>query len=232
MKVSNNALNFLLAQYRAIFKRAYVKGLASAVLLTATLAAGQAQAANTLNNDSGSVLASGGLEITIDGTGTAENHYDKLQLSGGLANSTWNADVKITSGSIATDNFIKGSGGALTISGNGSLTIDLAETVTTASGNGLKIFADGNDTSLTLSKVDIQRGEIQVVDKGSNGSGDTTLAAGIINIGSANASIRKTITPSSRISPTGVIRPIICGANQYIRIPINPMTHIPMNTVM
>ena len=45
MKISNNALNFLLAQYRAIFKRAYVKGIASAVLLTAGLAMGQAQAA-------------------------------------------------------------------------------------------------------------------------------------------------------------------------------------------
>ena len=47
MKISNNALNFLLAQYRAIFKRAYIKGIASAVILTAGLAAGQAQAANT-----------------------------------------------------------------------------------------------------------------------------------------------------------------------------------------
>ena len=44
MKISNNALNFLLAQYRAIFKRAYIKGIASAVILTAGLAAGQAQA--------------------------------------------------------------------------------------------------------------------------------------------------------------------------------------------
>ena len=44
MKLSNNALNFLLAQYRAIFKRAYVKGLASAVILTAGLATGAAQA--------------------------------------------------------------------------------------------------------------------------------------------------------------------------------------------
>ena len=47
MKISNNALNFLLAQYRAIFKRAYIKGLASAVILTAGLAAGQAQAADS-----------------------------------------------------------------------------------------------------------------------------------------------------------------------------------------
>ena len=44
MKISNNALNFLLAQYRAIFKRAYIKGIASAVILTAALTAGQAQA--------------------------------------------------------------------------------------------------------------------------------------------------------------------------------------------
>ena len=45
MKQTSSALTFLLAQYRAIFKRAYVKGIASAVLLTAGLAAGQAQAA-------------------------------------------------------------------------------------------------------------------------------------------------------------------------------------------
>ena len=51
VKISNNALNFLLAQYRAIFKRAYVKGIASAVLLTAGLAAGQAQADNLTNTN-------------------------------------------------------------------------------------------------------------------------------------------------------------------------------------
>ena len=44
MKQTSSALTFLLAQYRAIFKRAYVKGIASAVILTAGLAAGQAQA--------------------------------------------------------------------------------------------------------------------------------------------------------------------------------------------
>ena len=44
MKQTSSALTFLLAQYRAIFKRAYIKGIASAVILTAGLAAGQAQA--------------------------------------------------------------------------------------------------------------------------------------------------------------------------------------------
>ena len=61
-------LNFLLAQYRAIFKRAYVKGIASAVLLTAGLAAGAAQAAEynslkAINDASGDV-------ITISGSDT------------------------------------------------------------------------------------------------------------------------------------------------------------------
>ena len=42
MKQTSSALTFLLAQYRAIFKRAYIKGIASAVLLTAGLAAGAA----------------------------------------------------------------------------------------------------------------------------------------------------------------------------------------------
>ena len=44
MKQTNNAIKFLMAQYRAIFQNAYFKGLATAAVLTAGLAAGQAQA--------------------------------------------------------------------------------------------------------------------------------------------------------------------------------------------
>ena len=44
MKQTNNAIKFLMAQYRAIFKNAYFKGLATAALVTAGLAAGAAQA--------------------------------------------------------------------------------------------------------------------------------------------------------------------------------------------
>uniref|UniRef100_UPI001FF2AB41 hypothetical protein n=1 Tax=Anaerobiospirillum sp. NML120449 TaxID=2932817 RepID=UPI001FF2AB41 len=45
MKLSNNAIKFLMAQYRAIYKNAYFKGIASAVVLTSVMVAGQAQAA-------------------------------------------------------------------------------------------------------------------------------------------------------------------------------------------
>ena len=47
MKQTNNAIKFLMAQYRAIFKNAYFKGLAAAAVVTMGLAAGAAQAADT-----------------------------------------------------------------------------------------------------------------------------------------------------------------------------------------
>ena len=48
MKQTNNAIKFLMAQYRAIFQNAYFKGLATAAVVTMGLAAGQAQAASPL----------------------------------------------------------------------------------------------------------------------------------------------------------------------------------------
>ena len=181
MKVSNNALNFLLAQYRAIFKRAYVKGLASAVMLTAALAAGQAQA-DVLNNASGSALEKTD-PISI-GSGGA---YDSIKISGGFSNN-WNAAVTINSGAASsTGNYILGSGGTsdLAITGTGSLTIDVTEA--TASGNGFAIIGDGSGASLSIDAVNVQRGELQILDSGSNSSGAASLtAANAITIGQAN----------------------------------------------
>ena len=51
MKQTNNAIKFLMAQYRAIFKNAYFKGMATALVLTAGLAASQAQADTTYYYD-------------------------------------------------------------------------------------------------------------------------------------------------------------------------------------
>ena len=56
-----------------------------------------------------------------------------------------------------------------------------------------------------------------------------TMAAA--NIGSAKASMRSTCVPRSRISSTGVIRPIISGAKTYITTPIKAITAIPIPTV-
>ena len=51
MKQTNNAIKFLMAQYRAIFNNAYFKGLATAALVTVAMAAGQAQAGTGLTGE-------------------------------------------------------------------------------------------------------------------------------------------------------------------------------------
>ena len=77
MKQTSAALTFLMAQYRAIFKRAYIKGIASAVLLTAGLAAGAAQAADTLYFE-----GSGGNWELNSGTSTNTNAMIAAHLGG------------------------------------------------------------------------------------------------------------------------------------------------------
>ena len=82
MKQTNNAIKFLMAQYRAIFKNAYFKGLTSAVLLTAGLAAGSAQAIDVgttdwdLSEQQGQDLVIGtGGTLNISGSGDQSFDY-------------------------------------------------------------------------------------------------------------------------------------------------------------
>ena len=124
MKVSNNALNFLLAQYRAIFKRAYVKGIASAVILTAGLAAGQAQAYTDLTQNTAGYWeqVSDAQDLTVSGETTFTSSslettkvYDDITITNGgtLKNSGTNTQIEtiIVKGDITINN-----GGNLTLS--------------------------------------------------------------------------------------------------------------------
>ena len=130
VKISNNALNFLLAQYRAIFKRAYVKGLASAVLLTAGLAAGQAQAAAVANiatiNDSTDEI------FEIDGEAADGNNQLQLKVSSG---ESLDKDLNIIVG-------------------------DKAHHIQTSSGNtaGSTVVLDGQGHNITISDDDLTGG--------------------------------------------------------------------------
>ena len=212
VKVSNNALNFLLAQYRAIFKRAYVKGLASAVLLTAGLAAGQAQAATlsdvTDNLAKDQVILIGTADESVD----ADVSGDTIQLDSNSAaiSSGWNAQVIINSGAVSTGNYIKASGGnAITLNsdGTGTLTIDLASSVEDATTNGLAIIgnAETKDAALSinLESVNVARGTLSLTD---GVSGSVALAADTITIGKTpaaedegTAAARATTTPEAYV---------------------------------
>ena len=117
MKISNNALNFLLAQYRAIFKRAYVKGIASAVLLTAGLAAGQAQAATV--TDIADINSVSGEETLIFGDKNGDQLALKLN-----ANSKLEKNLEINTSDATIDQYINISekataGSQFTLDGNG-----------------------------------------------------------------------------------------------------------------
>ena len=125
MKLSNNALNFLLAQYRAIFKRAYAKGIAPAIMLTAALAAGQAQAVNNpfVENNSGSFNSFDVVYDDKDGASTyssGNTWANSLNISNGY-------DLTINSSGtvhINTGVVVTGSGTTLTLN---SLTIGASD---------------------------------------------------------------------------------------------------------
>ena len=141
MKISNNALNFLLAQYRAIFKRAYIKGIASAVILTAGLAAGQAQAAASADNPAYTVSGADSSTWTVvSGAITASGNRLAGDYDTGNAEDTVNANNG--DGIVSGESLILGSGDSVT---SGSA---YAGYVSLASGTTLDAVAENNTLTL------------------------------------------------------------------------------------
>ena len=85
MKQSQNAITYLRSQYRAVYGRAYVKGLASAVLLSSALAPMVAQAA-TINGstwDNATDATLNGQNDTLGTTTKDTKSFNKLSLGNG-----------------------------------------------------------------------------------------------------------------------------------------------------
>ena len=169
MKQTNNAIKFLMAQYRAIFKSAYFKGLTSAVLLTAGMGmmAGQAQAidwgeANDTTVEvtiSSAVTESGGKDVfandlTITSSGA-------LTLSGASSRIVVNGNMTLQDGATLTideSNGQSGIQGSNNISGSGADIFNTANTQFTATGATITSSKAGiqftnmslTDTSVTL----------------------------------------------------------------------------------
>ena len=187
MKQTNNAIKFLMAQYRAIFKNAYFKGLTSAVLLTAGLTVAGGAQADPL--DDASKLANAEEPITITGNSQdagSDGEWANIKLIIN-ASQEWHTDVTISSGTASTGdsgNYIIGSGtGALNLSGSGSLTID-----TGGVANGLYIDNRGSTATdkltLDISSIAVENGTLKAVDKSGSKSGSITIAADKITVGS------------------------------------------------
>ncbi|MCK0535932.1 MULTISPECIES: hypothetical protein, partial [unclassified Anaerobiospirillum] len=180
MKLSNNAIKFLMAQYRAIYKNAYVKGLATAVILTSALAAGQAQAVTQGKkiDDAEWAKLNGPVEVVdttnfldIKGKNATNSNEFVLDLQSGSnviqANGTSGAAVKADKGTIKIT------------STKGDATLDISTAV------------NGSGASLDIKAVEVIKGKLTT--KGSGAQVTAALNAGAITIGGTEAGASGTV---------------------------------------
>ena len=210
MKQTSSALTFLMAQYRAIFKRAYIKGIASAVLLTAGLAAGQAQAAATYNSLTSINDASGDV-ITINSGDTAaiEVKADDATLNKDVIfNLGEGSDFKITASGTGTVS-MEGNAKAITINGNtagkgtftfgaknadeklqiqnlGTLKIQNNANVTVTAGSG----SDKAGVDVYADTIEVNNSTVDILQNVSGATGQNAILRGkTINVSGSNAVI-------------------------------------------
>ena len=184
MKQTNNAIKFLMAQYRAIFNNAYFKGLATAALVTVAMAAGQAQAQAT---DLSSQLVSGGgtpVDIVTSGESTLNASGDKA-----IAKSiTVNAGHQLTTSGdlVSIGGLTVNSGSTLIVSG-GSVLLGTKD----ASGNvayGADLKSDNGTLNLSggnigVQNFDIKGGTITLTSGGANGTNLTAYGKPVVQDG-------------------------------------------------
>ncbi len=172
-----------MAQYRAIFQNAYFKGLATAAVLTAGLAVGQAQAATSDENLDADELASATGQIEITGTTTdkgTDNKWGALNISG-AATTTIGQDLKITGGAKASNYITSDDTDDAVVTGK-ALTIEVK--ADKAKDNGLTIKAgtqSGAKAVFTDAHIKIGSLDINAADSTKAGA----LEANTITIGSA-----------------------------------------------
>ena len=174
MKISNNALTFLLAQYRAIFKQAYLKGLAPAVLLTTALAAGAAQA---FVNDSQLDVDdfANGVIIPATPTITQDSTLNLKDLEASQLNSGWTyTAAKTIDGADVTINGYEGR--YIGVSGDSNVTIQNGGTLSFlndrncnsmlygggSSGNSGTLTVTGAGSQLTAQSTMIEFKEVKI----------------------------------------------------------------------
>ena len=188
MKQTNNAIKFLMAQYRAIFQNAYFKGLATAAVVTLGLAVGQAQAAKEkdtaftgepIETMTSATLIITGADVSNPTTGENVNKYKFIQIS---ANKTFDKDISIQGGAAATNgNYVSGS--AATTFTAKSLTVSGTEAA-----HGLLVQGSANKkaTVTFTDKIDVQLAKVILAGDSSN-SGDGILQSKEIIVKSSDA---------------------------------------------
>ena len=167
MKQTNNAIKFLMAQYRAIYQSAYFKGLATAGATALTLglaAAGQVQAADLDHTALGTI--EGGAVVEIP---TA---YDKINITETASN-----DKKFTinlSTASSEENKVEG------------VTVSAAKANLTLKGykTTLKVAAGKAEGKLVLNNLNLEKGFVELAAAAAQGA---TLEANRISLASGTS---------------------------------------------
>ena len=181
MKQTNNAIKFLMAQYRAIFQNAYFKGLATAAVVTMGLAAGQAQAVDATG------LAGATLEMSASATTAIADSGAK----------EWNAAVNVSGINNSTAHSIKAGTSPLTLSGNGSLTVK-----TGAADEAISLEAVASQgLTVKINQIDVQSGLVNIKSAASDAA--ATIEANKITVSGENAKISLTAAASAGVATLG-----------------------------
>ena len=175
-----------MAQYRAIFNNAYFKGLATAAVVTVGLAAGQAQAAVTLDN-----LASGEHTVaegeTIAFTPSGDTTFDAtldIQSSGNNSITATTKDAKLSGE--GTLNLNATGSGKLTLTGTASaaaLTVDI-KAINVNSGTLEVTGVKGKATNVNAKTLSVAKGATVAVTAADTAS---TLSATTMDIGTKSS---------------------------------------------
>ena len=196
MRQTNSTLTFLAAQYRAVLKDAYLKGLAStAIVGTAVMGSmGSAHAADSQDTatpnpqefTSLEQLETEGAQLYLNTSGAATKKFVINK------NQDWNADLVITDGSNSDPHQIKSNFGTnnIDLKGVGSLTVESSNNAVISIGENQGAY----EFTMDIDSITVKQGGIRV--KSGMGQGrNTRVAAKNIVIGQDNA---PTVNPSEK----------------------------------
>ena len=198
MKQTNNAIKFLMAQYRAIFKNAYFKGMATALVLTAGLAAGQAQATASEDDPWYKIVVADGKVTNI--TAPMKSYKDSFKSSGDVVGAAEGDNVSgglEDSGSFNTDGKLDGviTDADLTIGISGATSPSDANNVSGSVYGAYLNFTGTNNSSILAQDINLYLIDGAIVSGGavgayvSNANGQATANGVTTEIGSGTISV-------------------------------------------
>ena len=199
MKQTNNAIKFLMAQYRAIFKNAYFKGMATALVLTAGLAAGQAQATASEDDHWYKITVDGDSKVTSISK-PQTSYKPALNGSGNVVGAAEFDNVNGDQKPTATDGELDGiiSGANLTVGTSGANTPSDVKQVSGSAYGAYLNFTGTNNSSILAEDINLYLIDGAVVSGGavgayvSNANGQATATNNSLEIDSGSLSFGTT----------------------------------------